>query len=73
MLNGVLPGCVVFRGSVALATSSSGQTVYIEPASVIELNNKIASLKSSEDDAENSVLDYLSDKAWLLLFFCTEV
>ena len=48
------------RGSVALATSGSGATLYMEPAPLIPLNNLEASLRTAQQDEENAILATLS-------------
>ena len=40
--------------------SSSGSTVYIEPTSVFDANNQIASLKIEEDIEIEKILQFLS-------------
>ena len=41
--------------------SSSGQTVYVEPVTVVELNNKLSDLKLREQIEIRKVLKFLSD------------
>lgn len=52
----------LFRGSVTLSTSASGQTSYVEPEPAIHLNNAIAALKSQEKDLENAILTQITSK-----------
>ena len=48
------------RGSVTLATSASGATLYLEPAPLVQLNNAEALLAGRERDEERRVLRRLS-------------
>lgn len=48
------------RGSVALATSSSGSTIYMEPAPLVPLNNAEAALGAAEREEEDRILGELS-------------
>lgn len=48
------------RGSLALATSGSGGTVYMEPEPLISLNNNDATLTASEHEEEERILTLLS-------------
>jgi DNA mismatch repair protein MutS2 len=48
------------RGSVALAASASGSTVYMEPAPLVPLNNAEAALGAAEAEEEERVLRELS-------------
>ena len=48
------------RGSVALATSASGSTVYIEPAPLVPLNNAEAQLSAVEKEEEDRILRELT-------------
>lgn len=48
------------KGSVTLAVSASGSTVYMEPAPVVTLNNAEAMLRAQEQEEEESILAELS-------------
>jgi DNA mismatch repair protein MutS2 len=48
------------RGSLALATSGSGGTVYMEPEPLISLNNNDATLTAAEQEEEERILTLLS-------------
>jgi len=48
------------KGSVALATSASGNTIYMEPAPLIPMNNAEAALAAQEQEEEVRVLRMLS-------------
>jgi dsDNA-specific endonuclease/ATPase MutS2 len=48
------------RGSVALATSASGSTVYMEPAPLVPLNNAEAQLGAVEKEEEDRILGELT-------------
>jgi dsDNA-specific endonuclease/ATPase MutS2 len=48
------------RGSVALATSASGSTVYMEPAPMVPLNNAEAQLGAVEKEEEDRILGELT-------------
>lgn len=48
------------KGSVALATSASGSTIYMEPAPLIPMNNAEAALAAQEQEEEVRVLRALS-------------
>jgi len=48
------------RGSVALATSASGSTVYMEPAPLVPLNNAEAQLSAVEKEEEDRILGELT-------------
>ncbi|CAD7699368.1 unnamed protein product [Ostreobium quekettii] len=48
------------RGSVQLASSKSGSTLYMEPAPIVELNNRKAILSSEEAQEERSILMQLT-------------
>jgi hypothetical protein len=47
---------VLPKGSITLATSQTGSTLYMEPKPVIELNNQAAELADLEDQEELKVL-----------------
>lgn len=53
--NGDLP-----KESVTLGTSSSGSTMYIEPAPIVPLNNTEIALSSKESEEEKAILENLS-------------
>ena len=55
MLQSQLP-----KGSVNLATSASGSTVYMEPQPVVALNNAEAMLRDQEREEEELILARLS-------------
>ena len=48
------------RGSVVLATSSTGSTVYMEPAALVPLNNAEAALGAAEREEEDRILRELA-------------
>ena len=48
------------KGSVSLATSASGSTVYMEPEPLIIMNNNEATLAAIEEEEETKVLQHLS-------------
>lgn len=48
------------RGSVALATSASGSTIYMEPAPLVPLNNAEAQLGAVEKEEEDRILGELT-------------
>ena len=48
------------KGSVSLAVSASGSTVYMEPEPVVALNNAEAMLRAQEQEEEESILAELS-------------
>ncbi len=47
-------------GSVTLGSSNSGNTVYVEPAPLVELNNKVTMLADRQREEEEAVLRGLS-------------
>ncbi|KAL3147779.1 hypothetical protein ABBQ32_002512 [Trebouxia sp. C0010 RCD-2024] len=48
------------KGSVSLAVSASGSTIYMEPEPVVGLNNAEAMLRAQEQEEEESILAELS-------------
>lgn len=48
------------KGSVSLAVSASGSTIYMEPEPVVALNNAEAMLRAQEQEEEESILAELS-------------
>ena len=48
------------KGSVSLATSATGSTVYMEPEPIVALNNAEAMLRAQEREEEESILAGLS-------------
>ena len=61
-----VPVKLEYKGSFAGMVhdqSNSGSTVFIEPASVVALNNKIRELKSEEQAEMDRILAWLSDMA----------
>jgi len=48
------------KGSVTLAVSASGSTVYMEPEPVVTLNNAEAMLRGQEQEEEETILAGLS-------------
>ncbi len=48
------------KGSVTLAVSASGSTVYMEPEPVVTLNNAEAMLRGQEQEEEQAILAGLS-------------
>lgn len=60
----VLPVRVMYKfkvDGIIHDTSDSGNTVFIEPASIVELNNKIAVLKIEEQDEISRILRKLTE------------
>lgn len=55
-----MPQSQLPKGSVSLAVSASGSTVYMEPAPVVALNNAEAMLRAQEQEQEESILAQLS-------------
>eukprot|EP00892_Ulva_mutabilis_P004836 jgi/Ulvmu1/2724/UM014_0181.1 len=53
--SGILP-----KGSITLATSQTGSTLYMEPKPVIELNNALSELRAAEEAEELAVLTELT-------------
>ncbi len=54
------------KGSVTLAVSASGSTVYMEPEPVVTLNNAEAMLRGQEQEEEQAILAGLSQMVWLV-------
>ena len=48
------------RGSVKMGTSRTGATIYMEPATLLELNNAVTRLQAQEEEAEHAVLTRLT-------------
>lgn len=48
------------KGSVTLASSASGSTVYMEPEPVVALNNAESMLGSQEQEEEQAILAQLT-------------
>lgn len=48
------------KGSITLATSQTGATLYMEPKPVVELNNLAAELQAAEEAEELVVLTMLT-------------
>ena len=48
------------KGSVTLASSASGSTVYMEPTPVVALNNAEAMLGAQEEEEEQAILSELT-------------
>ncbi len=49
------------RGSVKMGSSRTGATIYMEPATLMDLNNAVIRLQNQEEAAENAVLQRLSE------------
>lgn len=49
------------KGSVKMGASRTGATVYMEPATLLDLNNAVTRLQSAEEQAEYAVLSRLTD------------
>lgn len=48
------------KGSAKMGSSRTGATMYMEPATLIDLNNRVIQLQSQEEEAERAVLQRLS-------------
>ena len=54
------------KGSVTLASSASGSTVYMEPTPIVALNNAEAMLGAQEEEEEQAILAQLTHMVCIL-------